>query len=353
MTAIATLITIVLIALFGAEGAAPVSRVVVESRQPVALAEASVGCDHYAAPSGSDRRRGTRQRPFRSVPRLLRALHSDETGCLLPGRYRHGEPARLRRPGARLVGIDGHAHVDGPIWITERATGAEIRGLDITASDPTYFIPLKVQADRARIVGNRIRGARSTSCLLVGSTRRTRGVRIEQNWIHRCGRRGKLDHLIYVHDAVGTRIRGNVLSGNPGGWAVHLFPNGDRSVIESNLIDRNQGGVIFGGEGRWTSDGNVVRANVITFSSPRWNVEGSWSDEIGVGNVAYGNCLYSTGADAPAGIGPQVGFLTGPNLTTAASPYSIRTLDSYGLRRSSPCARLVAPLPAALPGSGR
>ena len=286
---------------------------------------------------------------MRSVPRLLMRLRPGETGCLLPGRYRHRFPAKLSAARAKLIGLEGRARVDGAIWVTESARRAQVRGLDVTASDRVFFIPLKVQANGVRIVGNRIHGSRSTTCVLIGSTRRARGVVIERNWIHRCGRLGKLDHLIYVQDATGTLIRGNVLTDNPGGWAVHLYPNADRSLIERNLIDGNQGGVIFAGLARTTSDRNRVRSNVITNSRPRWNVEGSWNDAVGVGNVVDGNCLFTTGLDAPTGIGDPVGFTAGPTLVRTTSPYSARGHDAYRFPAGSECGGYVEPLSVVFP----
>jgi len=347
MTGIAALLTVALAPLSAASALSPIDPMA-EPFPPVAVDMSEVDCDRFASPKSVDRRRrGTARRPLRSVPRLLRTLKAGQTGCLLPGRYHHDNPATLSRPGVKLVGLGGRAKVDGAIWITERARRAQIRGLDLTATDSDFFIPLKVQANGARIAGNRIRGSRSTTCVLIGSTHRTRNVRIERNWIHRCGRRGKLDHLIYVQDAVGTVIRGNVLSDNPGGWGVHLYPNADRSVVERNLIDGNQGGVIFGGDGSRSSDGNVVRANAITYSDPRWNVEGSWDDAVGVGNVAYGNCLYTIGRDAPAGIARRVGFATGPSVSSDSSPYAVRRPRQYRFPDASPCGLLVEPLPSA------
>jgi hypothetical protein len=344
MTAFATLLILALLPLL--DGDAPPPAPVPVPAQPVQTpASPTVSCDELASPHGSDRWSGTRQRPFRSVPRLLRALRSGETGCLLPGRYRHHGPAELRRPRMRLVGIEGRVRVDGAIWIAERARGAQIRALDLTASDRTYFIPVKVQADRARVLDNRIRGSRSTTCVLIGSTRRTVGVRIEGNWIHDCGRRGKLDHLIYVQNARRTVIRGNVLNANRGGWGVHLYPNADGSIVERNLIDGNQGGVIFGGDRFQTSDRNLVRWNAITFSSPRWNVESSWGGPVGSGNVARANCLYSTGRDAPTGLGWPSGFTIQPNVSEDSSPYSARDRHDFRFPAGSRCAKLVEPLP--------
>jgi len=330
---------------------------------PATGAGTDPGCDRWAAPSGRDpvRRRGRgrrpgsdrgdRARPLRTVPALARSLAAGETGCLLPGRYRHAAPAKLTRPGTRLVGVDGRVRVDGAIWLTGRARGAELRGLDLTASDSSFFIPLKIQANEAVVADNRIRGARSTTCVLVGSTRRAVGVRIERNWIRRCGRVGKLDHLIYLQQTSGAVVRGNVLASNPGGWAVHMYPDADRTRVERNLIDGNRGGVIFAGEDDRSSDGNVVRANVIAFSAPRWNVEGSWDDVLGRGNVAYSNCLYSEGPSAPSGVGPVRGFELGENLVETSSPFELHRPRRYRIETSDGCDLLVSPLPPAFPGA--
>jgi nitrous oxidase accessory protein NosD len=348
MTAIASLLTILLVAVASGESSQP-ALTAAASADP-SVAAVAVGCDRFAGPHGGDRRSGTRRRPFRTVPRLARSLRAGQTGCLLPGRYRHSKPAKLRRPGSRVVGLGGRARVDGAIWITERADAAEIRGLTMTATDSVYFIPIKVQADRALITRNRIRGARSTTCVLVGSTRRTRAVRIERNWIHHCGRRGKLDHAIYVQDALDTIVRGNVLNDNQGGWGVHLYPDADHTLVEQNLIDGNVGGVIFGGSGSSSSDDNLVRSNTITLARPRWNIEGSWSGPVGSGNIAQGNCLFTRGPGSPSGLGSQIGFSAGGNVVLASSPYSSRGPAGYRFKqRDRACASLVSPLPASFP----
>jgi len=306
-------------------------------------------CDRWAAPPG--RRVPPARRPaLRSVPALTGSLRAGETGCLVPGRYRHSDPAKLRRPGSALLGVGSGVRVDGAVWVTGRARGSQIRGLDLTASDPVFFIPLKVQADRVLVAENRIRGARSTTCVLVGSTRRATGVRIERNWIHHCGRRGKLDHLIYLQQTRGALVRGNVLDGNPGGWGVHMYPDADGTRIERNLIDGNRGGVIFAGDEDRASERNLVRWNVIGFSRPRWNVEASWGGTIGAENVAHSNCLYGPPDIAFGGIGPIEGFRVANSAVVAGPAGGSPGVDRYRLARRKRCARLVEPLPPTYPG---
>jgi Right handed beta helix region len=302
-------------------------------------------CDRFASPSGSDfgSGRGGFRHPYRSVPRLLRSLRGGQTGCLEPGVYRHGGVARMTRRGAVLRGIGPRStQIRNPIWFMPSATGAQLLDVSLTSSNREYPEPLKVQADRVRIASNQITGSLNTICILIGSQRTTRGVIVEGNRISHCGRHGKLDHLIYVQNAVGTTIRWNLLTDNPGGWAVHLYPDADGTLVEHNIIDGNQGGVIFAGEEGDTSDRNVVRDNAITYSGPRWNIEGSWSGgPTGRGNLAYSNCLFSRTVGGPAGIGEASGFAAGDNLVLSESPYVDRGSGDYAFLPESPCRLLV------------
>ena len=314
--------------------------------QPVAGNPEEIGdCDRFASPLGYDygQRRGGLRRPFRSVPRLLRSLQGGQTGCLEPGTYWHGGLARLNRRGTVLRGIGpGPSQILGPIWIMPGATGAQLLGVSLTSRNSEYPEPLKVQADRARVAGNKITGSFNTICVLIGSQRTTHGVTIEGNHISHCGRHGKFDHLIYVQNAVGARIRWNLLTDNPGGWAVHLYPNANDTLIEHNVIDRNRGGVIFAGDDEDASERNVVRDNAITYSGPRWNIESSWGDgPTGRDNLAYANCLFSRAAGGPDGIGDLDGFAAEDNLVLSESPYIDREGGDYAFRPESPCRVLV------------
>jgi nitrous oxidase accessory protein NosD len=265
-------------------------------------------------------------------------------GCLLAGRYRHRGVAAMRRAGTTLRPL-GRAHVtiDGALWVLSGAKGARIMGLTLTSHDPVYSIPVKIQADDVSLVGNDITAARNISCVLIGSGRKVSHTLVERNRIRRCGRTGKLSHLLYVTRSEGAIIRNNLLIGNRGGWAVHLFPDADGTLIEGNVIDANQGGVIFAGEGGATSDGNVVRENVITNSTPRWNIEGSWSGgPQGQGNLAERNCLYSGGPGSPSGIGFLNGFEQSDNLVATGPVYVDPAGGDYHLRPGSNCAGVLA-----------
>jgi hypothetical protein len=267
-------------------------------------------CDRFASPGGADEAAGTRGEPYRSVKRLAGSLRSGQTGCLEEGRYRHEGIARLRQPGTTLRAVGAaKVQVDGTIWITGGARGARLSDISLTTTDEHFPIPLKVQADDAVVSRNVITASTSSPCVVIGSDRIAHGVRIERNRIAHCGREGKFDHLIYISRTRGAVVRENLLSDNPGGWAIHLYPDADDSLIERNTIRGNLGGIIFAGDGEgMTSDRNVARDNAITGSGTRWNIESSWSGgPAGTGNLASENCLHSDGAGAPSGVGPHAG----------------------------------------------
>jgi hypothetical protein len=242
----------------------------------------------------------------------------------------------------------GRPLIVDPIWIESSATGAKIRNVRLTSHDDYYTVPLKVQASRARIVHNVIFGSSNESCVLVGSQHRVSGVAIEGNVIRNCGRSGKFDHLLYIEDAYRTQIRWNLLVANRGGWAVHLYPDADGSLIEHNVIDGNLGGIVIAGEGYATSSDNLIRSNAITYSGPRRNVEASWEGEFGSGNRIVGNCLFSDSTDGPSGIGTRWGFSVGSNAVIGGSPYIDRELGDYRFHSRSPCGGLVGDVSAAV-----
>jgi hypothetical protein len=311
---------------------------------PPPQAKAAGPCDRYAAPNGSRRGRGTRGRPYGSLRRLVRGLRRGEVGCLMAGRYRHRGVVSMRRAGTTLRPL-GKAHVtiDGAIWVLSRARGARITGLSLTSHDPVYSIPIKIQADDVSLDRNDITAARNISCVLIGSDRKVARTVVELNRIHRCGRTGKLSHLLYVVHTQGAVIRDNLLLDNRGGWAVHLYPDADGTLVEGNVIDSNKGGVIFAGEGGSTSDQNVVRENVITNSAPRWNIESSWSGgPQGQGNLAERNCLFSAGPGSPSGIGFVNGFKQSGNVVARGPVYVDRRAGDYRLRGGSRCAAVLA-----------
>jgi Periplasmic copper-binding protein (NosD) len=350
LTRLAPLLACGLVVLAGCSGDTASSGASAESAAATGQVSASTraalraSCDRFASPHGSRQPTGSRAKPFGSLAQLVRSLHPGQVGCLMPGRFRHRGVVRLEgaRTTIRSFGRP-RAAVDGAVWVEPAARGARIAGLRLTSHDPEFSIPLKIQADDVKLVGNDITATRSISCVLVGSSRTVSGLLIEDNRIHHCGRSGKHDHLLYMAHSRNAVIRRNLLVDNRGGWAVHLYPDADGTLVESNVIDSNEGGVIFAGSGDGQiSEGNLVRSNVITNSSPRWNIESSWSGgPIGQGNVASRNCLFSTGPGAPSGFGPNQGFKKSDNAVAPGAVYVDRRAGDYRLRRGSRCAALI------------
>ena len=131
-----------------------------------------------------------------------------------------------------------HATIDGAV--VPRAKGARIAGLTLTSHDPVYSIPLKINADDFSLVRNDITAARNISCVLIGADRRPRTRSSSATASAAAGAQARAP--LYVAHSQDAVIRGNLLIGNRGGWAVHLYPDADGTLIEGNVIDANQGG---------------------------------------------------------------------------------------------------------------
>jgi Right handed beta helix region len=313
-------------------------------------AAAESGCTEVAAPYGSDEAEGTEADPYRSLEELVESLDAGEVGCLRAGTY-GGDSAYFEAPGAELRSYPGElATITAFMEVTPEATGAHIHHLRFDASQHDNDVGIKLQADRTQFTDNELTKGGNGICLLAGSYYPAAGVVIERNRIYDCGpASSKYMHQIYLQGTRGAIVRWNVLTGNAGGWGVHLYSDADDSLIAHNIIDGNHGGVIFAGDGDDdTSDHNVVRFNAITYSQQRWNIEGSWSGgPEGAGNRAQHNCVYSAGEDAPAGIGDEEGFAASANLVSLESPYLARgRVDP-----ESRCARLVGDVAGVIAGT--
>lgn len=318
----------------------------------VRQSQATSGCTKVAAPTGSDSADGTEAAPYRSLSELVESLDPGEIGCLRAGSYGGGS-VYFDTPNAQLRSYPGElATITAFMEVRPQAVGAHIHHLRFDASQHSNNTGVKLQADHTIFSDNELTKGGRGVCLLAGSYNPAEGIVIERNHIYDCGpSTSKLMHQIYLSHTRGAIVRWNVLNGNAGGWGVHLYTDADGTLVENNIIDGNQGGVIFAGDSGETSDGNVVRNNAITNSSPRWNIEGSWSDEApGQGNVANNNCVYSSGRGAPAGIGYQQGFTASANTALTGSPYTDRPSGDLRFAADSPCAALVGDVAGAVAG---
>jgi hypothetical protein len=316
-----------------------------------AQAQSGSGCTKVAAPTGSDSASGSETEPFETLEQLVDSLGTGEVGCLRAGTY-GGDDVYFEAPRAQLRSYPGEvATITAFMEVKPEAVGAHIHHLRFDGSQHSNNTGVKLQADRTIFSDNELTKGGEGICLLAGSYNPAHGIVIERNRIYDCGpSSSKLMHQLYLQNTRGAVVRWNILNGNGGGWGVHLYTNADDSVIEHNIIDGNKGGVIYAGNDGDTSDRNIVRNNAITYSAPRWNIEGSWSDEApGTGNTAHHNCV-TPGTDEPTGIADEEGFSATSNTTIQSSPYVNRQRGDYRFAPGNPCAAMVGDVAGVVAG---
>jgi parallel beta-helix repeat protein len=306
-------------------------------------AQATAGCDRFAAPTGADSAPGTVGQPVRTVQRLVDSLAPGQVGCLRAGTYPNERPVRFDVPGTKLTAYpDESATVRGRIRVDSRADGTVIEGLSLDGRNPENKHGPLIYADDVVLRGNDITNHHMGICVAVAreyDEPLPQDVLIEGNRIHDCGRLPATnhDHGIYISNAVGTVVRGNWIYSNAD-RGVQLYPNADRSIVTGNAIVGNGQGVIFGGGKSSSSDHNVVTRNVITHSNLRHNIESHWQGPTGVGNVARDNCVYGGARPENGGIEvPHPGFVASGNRTR--DPGFEPATGDYRLPTGSTCAR--------------
>ena len=315
--------TLVLAALFAAV-AATVALFV-----PFAGAQAD-SCDYVVATGGSDQAQGTSAAPLASVDELLDRLEQGETGCLRSGTY-VADQFKLSTPEVKLTSYPGeHATLRGRLRLNAGADGAVVENLLLDGRNPDDLLGPLIYADRVVLRGNEITNHNTAICVHIDDypgESAPRGVLIENNEIHHCGRLPATnhDHGIYIANARETVIRGNLIYANAD-RGIQFYPNADDSLVTGNVIDGNGQGVIFGGGGSSSSDRNVVEGNVISNSKLRYNVESHWQGPTGSGNIARRNCVWSTSSKysgSPEGSGIK------PSMSGASASDNVVAEPSY------------------------
>ena len=327
-------------------------------KQAGALADpAARACSRFAAPDGSDSRRGTKARPFRTAQRLVDSLRPGQTGCLRAGTYSASDEFVVRldrggRPGARIT-LRSHpgerAQLLGNVVITKDSNYVTLSQLRIEGTGGSNTV--KIYATHTIVENSSITNSwRGESCMILGSDSYGVAVRpiVRRNRFHECGSlaHGNQDHGIYAQSVVDGQITGNVFW-NTAAYAIVLYPNAQRTRIAYNVVDGGapsvRGGVLFGGESGKASSDNVVERNVIAYAES-YNIAADWDDRIASGNVASRNCLWG-GKDGNVD-GSEGGFTVLANVV--ANPAFVnRQGRDYRLRAGSPCRRVIDSKPAA------
>src|SRR5436190_1331207 len=171
-----------------------------------------------------------------------------------------------------------------------------------------------------------------------------RHVAIERNRIHGCGRLPATNHEhgIYLAQSRGAVVRGNRIYANAD-RGIQLYPDARGSRIVHNVIDGNGQGIAISGAGGQASSGNLIRANVITNSTLRYNVYSDFPRRVGKHNFVRFNCVYGGAAARAGGAGgimrPTRGFRLEGNLI-ADPGYGNRSAGDFRLAAHSPCRSL-------------
>jgi parallel beta-helix repeat protein len=326
--------------------AALIVMVLAAAQATPASAASSHVCDLEIGPGGSPQA-------------LVNKLVPGQTGCLRKGTY-DGDPVSgaptgyrettILKPNIVLRSYPGErATLLGRLVLSAAADQVKVEDLNLSGTNPLLAPSPTIDSTGAVLRDNKITNHHTAVCVLLGDYAfgRAEQILIEGNVIHDCGVMPALNHNhgIYVSWAIGTVIRSNVIYGNAD-RGIQLFPDATGTKILGNVISGNGQGVIFGGDEAHASTGTLVRNNVIANSTVRFNVESSWGGPVGFGNRVTHNCLWSPltshygGTPTHSGVqDPQIGFSTSGNLV--ANPRISRLRSGKPRIKNRGCARLL------------
>ncbi len=307
-------------------------------------AGAATTCDRYGSPTGDDRNAGTLAAPVRTAQAVLDGLSAGQTGCLKAGTYDQEVTGpyvvRVPRADVTLRSVPGErATVRGIVYVPKGADRVTLADLDIDgrrdiAGDTTTSV--KVNANDVILDGNDITNDKRAICAVLGGTG-SWGIAnrtiVRNNTFHDCGnpQHGFFDHALYLDQANDTLVTDNLFL-RSASYAVHLYPNAQRTLVTHNVMVDNGAGVKFAGADGTASSDNIVEHNVIATSTRTTGIESWWGSGQGTGNIARHNCLANrTNTDTSSG-----GFTVADN-TTTTSPFVDAAAGDYRLK-SGACA---------------
>jgi len=324
-----------------------------------------LACSLVAAPNGSNSARGSINRPYRTVRRLLRALRPGSIGCLRAGVY--AEDVTIRRGGRprdplTLRSFPGErATIRGRLYLARGASYTTIENLNLDGNSETQDCsPVRcpsptVDANHTVFSYDDVTDDHTAICFDVGSDRygAATGTVITHDSVHDCGvlPAAGHNHGIYLQAAHDTLIRSDLIYDNAD-RGIQLYPEATRSLIEDNVIVGNGEGIDFGALGSSTASYNLVQENLIVDSVHGYNVSSYYgpSDRVGTGNLVVDNCI-GGGAGvhrgSPLGVGEAIGFQLRRNVREPSSPgatgRSPLTRANHAVRTTphGACARII------------
>ena len=308
-----------------------------------APADGATACDRFAAPSGSGAA-GTLQRPYGTAKKLVNSLHSGETGCLRAGTYRFSSLI-VNRASITLTPYGSErVTLKGDIKVPPAGAGSVIQGMKLEGARGKNQIGPRLYADGVVLRDNNISNHHTGICVMVAryfSHPAPRGIVIERNRIHDCGRLPATNHHhgIYLSQARGTTVRDNWIYGNAD-RGIQQYPDTQGSLITGNVIDSNGQGVNFSGSGHNDcSNDNTVEGNVITNSKIGWNAYSGSQGPACSGNLVRSNCVFASnsGYKDHGGIEPGSRSFKDSDNLDARPRFETPAKGDYRLAADSPC----------------
>jgi len=318
-------------------------------------AQTEIVCERFASPGGSDSASGTKAAPFETAQRLADSLSPGEAGCLREGTYTadsdddHDEVLTFSQGGdsdspVTVGGYPGErATLEGIVTVPEGAEGITLTNLVFEGTGDSNTI--KIYSEDVTVQNSEITNeGRGLSCMILGSNDEGgQAVRtiVRGNRFHDCGDtdNDNKDHGIYASNVVDAEIVDNVIYGSAA-YAIQFYPNAQGVRFAHNVIDGGapsvRGGIAFGGDDHYASADNVVDQNVVA-NSQTYNITSSWDDDVGTGNIARENCLWSGKEGDVVSNGD---FATTDN-KSADPGFRDPSEDDYRLDPDSPCLEIV------------
>ncbi|HET9676756.1 MAG TPA: right-handed parallel beta-helix repeat-containing protein [Solirubrobacterales bacterium] len=315
-------------------------------------AGADVSCAEFASPSGSDGSGdGSLANPYASPQKLADSLAAGQTGCLRAGTYEFSLLS-VRSPNITLApyGSDS-ATLRGPIKVLPSGAGSTIEGLTLDGVNSNLGCTgtcgggsPRIYADGVVLRDNEITDEHTGICVMVGSYYSDpppRGVVIEHNRIHDCGRlpAGNHDHGIYVSESRDAVIRDNWIYDNAD-RGIQLYPDAIGTTITGNVIYGNGEAQNFSCDASSCSKDNVVAGNIIADSVVRWNVYANSQGATPDGsNVLRDNCLYASrsGYTDNGGVDSAPAFYSESANLVANPRFADPSRGDFVLDPASPC----------------